>query len=372
MGTLKWSDFNNDNNIILITLGGSVGTDEKISEIAEIVSANPILRRRLFIGHGNPLIDQKARWINKIRDKIIEIFNQMKDLGHHPKIILVGKSMGGCVLHAVAKELNNKDIKVDLFIGVDMSCHATAPTACHFKAYQDDPSENSDEAKIFYDNVIKLKNFYQVTEKAGVHQCGHPAIRDHEIGEQPDLEYTNINVNWYNYNWITGRKVSRDERLGVKCEGVEIESFKPYEGVSSTSTFPTSLVTPSSSNRQKKRFELLIDYGFTLNMVLCSNADHMSIDTCGGLLKVIYWLIYEEIGYTDLFPKYSLTAEVKYNGDKIQSKTIDFLDIKKDKVSMIFNLEYDVHNIGKTVRVRIKPSDGDQSDQHRDKKTFTM
>jgi hypothetical protein len=65
------------------------------------------------------------------------------------KLVIIGKSMGGCKMQQVAEELNSLNIPVDLLILVDGSCS---------------PSDQSSEHKPVYTNVKKVFNFRQTTD----------------------------------------------------------------------------------------------------------------------------------------------------------------------------------------------------------------
>ena len=83
-----------------------------------------------------------------------------------PDLVLIGKSMGGCKLHKAAVRLDEEDVDIDLFIGVDMSCTPRR----HYDSYV----KNKKDEKLFPRHVKSLVNFYQTKE--GEAQSGHVAI----------------------------------------------------------------------------------------------------------------------------------------------------------------------------------------------------
>jgi len=104
-----------------------------------------------------------------VSTKIVALADEMKRRsGVDPKIILIGKSMGGCKLHHAATGAEQASAgplrarTVPLFIGIDMSCQV----AKHWQA--NDPLK-------FTPNVTRIYNFIQPN---GPTQTGHPAVRE--------------------------------------------------------------------------------------------------------------------------------------------------------------------------------------------------
>lgn len=377
MKELVWSGSGGDNEIILITLGGSSGSDEEISTIARAIASKPDLLGKIFWGSGNPpvRISKREEWRDEIVAQIEEKCKMWKLLDKPPlKIIFVGKSMGGCVLHKASAILTNKQIDVDLFIGVDMSCHIKAGKICHYKKYKEDPAEYSDEAKTFYDNVLELVNFYQL--RGG--QCGHPARRDGS-GIDLDEEKININANMFNYNMTTREREHRDTRKVLRCDFVNIIDFKPIlmiddnqpgipgPGVPHGIPGPVDSIPPIDT-QQTTTYQLKIEYEFTkkLIMKLCDNADHMSIDTCQGLLKVIHWLIYEEIGfeYDNGFPTFNLHVDIeRLDGTEPVRHTFNELDVDGTAKRVGIPIDAGTESKQRKVTVTIEPAGYTDYDQ---------
>jgi hypothetical protein len=105
-----------------------------------------------------------------LSNNIADLASAMKKKsGKDPKIILIGKSMGACKLHHAAagtksaKKGKLRKRKIDLFVGVDMSCGVDR----HFE-------DGKKDALYFKDNIKKLIVFYQ--EKRGESQTGSQGI----------------------------------------------------------------------------------------------------------------------------------------------------------------------------------------------------
>lgn len=75
-----------------------------------------------------------------------------------PKVIFIGKSMGGCRL--LWASMRYGGYPIDLFIGVDVSCHADRHAV-----------KGKKDARTLPKYVKKFVNFFQT--KAGEKQCGH-------------------------------------------------------------------------------------------------------------------------------------------------------------------------------------------------------
>jgi hypothetical protein len=157
-----------------------------------------------------------------------------KVTGVKPKVILLGKSMGGCKLHhAIAEDKGGKvtglgALDIELFIGVDMSCQV--------KRHFEDPTDILE----FNKNIKELWNFYQLNPDTS--QTGH---RAHFTGEPFD-EKIHIDVN---------------------NEGFDIHKMTKI---------------PAASPEH----------------VLCEDAGHLNIDVCENLLDTILEMVLKKMKET--------------------------------------------------------------------------
>lgn len=145
----------------------------------------------------------------KLSNNIFDLARAIeKKSGKPPKIILIGKSMGACKLHHAAagaksgKRGKLKNRRIDLFVGVDMSCGVDR----HFE-------DGKKDALYFKSNVKKLFVFYQ--EKKGESQTGSQGIFKGKKFN-PNIH---INVNQDRFNAQTETKVPRHDRRGM-CKNV--------------------------------------------------------------------------------------------------------------------------------------------------------
>ncbi len=149
----------------------------------------------------------------KLAKNIKSLANAIKrKSGKKPKIILIGKSMGGCKMHHATRKMGNYPI--DLFISVDMCCK----TKCY-------PKLGKDGINRYKSNVKKFVNFYQ--EKPGEGMCGYIIAYDGK-GVNKNL---NVNVNKDGFNhkkWkkTKGRNVCNNVghkgNTGIdKCKGLK-------------------------------------------------------------------------------------------------------------------------------------------------------
>lgn len=112
--------------------------------------------------------------------------------GVKPKIIYVGKSMGGCKGHHAADNLQAYGWDIDMFIGVDMSCYV----ARHWEKGMSDALE-------FPYNVNNLLVFYQ--NKSGEMQSGHAGVYLNDNS----IDYNrHVNVNTERYSVSGDQKSS--------------------------------------------------------------------------------------------------------------------------------------------------------------------
>jgi len=157
--------------VLLVTLGGSSASldpdGDKISTFSKTFAdqwnpKHPTNKVLSISGGATPFDSSRAA-----TEEIIAIGNQMLSLSKKaPKLILIGKSMGGCKLHKVAERLDEEAVDIDLFIGVDMSC----TPARHYDNYVN----HGDDEKSFPGHVKSLVNFFQ--NRHGEMQCGHVAL----------------------------------------------------------------------------------------------------------------------------------------------------------------------------------------------------
>jgi hypothetical protein len=171
-GTISYpgkSSITSQDRALVVSLGGSASstTVDKISTLAKAIAdawneGNSQKRVVAVTGHATPFTIS-----SNVADRIVEIGQWMLEKsGHAPRLVLVGKSMGGCKLHRVVERFADEAIGVDLFVGVDMSCHV----ARHFENWV----EHGWDEKRFPAGVAALVNFYQT--RAGETQDGHVAI----------------------------------------------------------------------------------------------------------------------------------------------------------------------------------------------------
>lgn len=171
--------------------------------------------------HSRTLSNNIANLANAIKKKS----------GQRPKIILVGKSMGGCKLHhaatgaKTAKSGKLKKMTVDLFVGIDMSCHVDR----HFE-------EGKKQALYFTKNVKELVVFYQ--EKRNEAQTGSRGI-------------------------YKGKKFNRDIHTNVNKNDFDL--------------------------RRERRSTSMPQKG------ICKNVGHKQIDDCKALKDIVYKLVKKRI-----------------------------------------------------------------------------
>ncbi len=135
-----------------------------------------------------------------------------KKSGKRPKVILIGKSMGGCKEHHATRKMGN--FPIDLFVSTDLCCG----TKCYAK-------KGDAGAQKYKHNVKKFVNFYQM--KSGEGMCGHLIAYD---GQRPDPKL-NVNVNEDSFDparWtkVNGQKlcnnVGHKGGNGIdKCQGLK-------------------------------------------------------------------------------------------------------------------------------------------------------
>jgi hypothetical protein len=229
-----------DHRVILLSLGGVsafMGEGKFKNLSREFVRRHPEVGSSIVMGSGYA---QPGTDSGKIAQNLVAFFRKMKELNPNPnfrpKIILAGKSMGGCKLWRTTRRLHrdHEDIKIDLFIGVDVSCLALP----HFDIYQ---CWGIDE-KQFEDNVLDLINFYQSTK--GQAQNGHPLM------------------------WVRPRFCKHGYVKGRMCRDINVD------------------VTREDSYWKD---------GILVHEALCPGVGHMKIGECPNLVDEIIELISKKI-----------------------------------------------------------------------------
>ena len=159
----KLNTINKKHGAILISLGGaSRSTPDGIMTFARDNDDDSVYK---VWGTGHTYTISR-----EICKNIVEVYKKIKKVSKikRPKVIMIGKSMGGCKLHKAANKLYNKGINIDLFVGVDVSC---SPSRHYDKFIR---TKGDDDGLFFEPNVLKLFNFYQTKE--GERQKGHPLL----------------------------------------------------------------------------------------------------------------------------------------------------------------------------------------------------
>jgi len=304
------SDYEKTQEIILCTFGGSSGHyNDEIADLAKnIIEINQTYEDKIYYWYGVQTSgnDPYIAW------KINKIYEKMVGNGKTPKIILVGKSLGGCILHKVHERLKEKNRDIDLFIGVDMSCWV----ACHYKKYNENPDDNKNQLLVFKNNVKDLINFYQIDYRSGTHQCGHPAKFD---GKSLDEEKININVKTRKYDMTNKVGVSKIAKRGITCENLDI-----LDPIFHESTF--------EGGKRVDKYSIIFKYkcGYNNYYDLCDdNVTHMTIDQDTNLIDLITLLVRKKINidYEDRVenPKYTFSYTNPTGSD---SGTYDVKEIR--------------------------------------------
>jgi len=171
----KRREIRRSHRALVVSLGGAFGRYYK--DGLEWFCKNELKKYRkkvLCVGSFGSIFT-----INKVlARKIRRTYRTMrKRSGRKPKIILIGKSMGGCRMLWAARK--GGGYPIDLFIGVDVSCHVDRHA----------PRGRKD-SRALSKSVKKFVNFYQ--QKKGEKQCGHllSIVGDKRI----PMEY-NVDVN---------------------------------------------------------------------------------------------------------------------------------------------------------------------------------
>ncbi len=229
------SDVKARHQVLLVTLGGasaSLGADD-IASLATCFTQpkKPFHDPSVLgvVGHaraGGTLAPVIARRLDELCTVMAE------QAGVKPLLIFVGKSLGGCRLHAVSELFATRyHYDIDMFVSVDVSCWPWR----HFQRFQ--RTKKKRHARIYGAHVKQLYNFYQAIDSL---QTGHPALRP---GEDDFSRAINFDVN--------------ADPVRVDPQGnIVVESGQPP---------------------------------------LCTAADHGTIDTCPSLLKGIKRMIRKRI-----------------------------------------------------------------------------
>lgn len=212
---LIWDDYKGKDiypttRVLVVTLGGSGASKDSVEDGFEwfcedyIFGTNLARRVKCISSYGSIVTNSE-----KLSENIINLIHTITvHTNRSPKVILVGKSMGGCKLqHALYKRIL-KNYPINTFFGVDTSCYVS-------KHWQEG------EGLLFHRNVETLQNFYQTIDSS---QTGHVlAYSDQyvgkidsegEAGRRGEFHYTfdrhnshnQINVNTMDFNFQSMRK----------------------------------------------------------------------------------------------------------------------------------------------------------------------
>lgn len=208
----KLSTINKNYRAIIISLGGSSGssTPDHIKSFSKRFKDGPYYTVK---GTGKPITISREIFRNTVR-----VYKKIKEVSgiERPKVIMVGKSMGGCKLYRATKELDKRDIKVDLFIGVDVSCSPHD----HYFDFTD--SYGKIGGLHFRKNVLKIYNFYQ--KKKNETQTGHPLLLYNDQGFDKNIppyfnKKFNIDINKDKFSFENLKRSNRGQTISTKNTG---------------------------------------------------------------------------------------------------------------------------------------------------------
>jgi len=225
---------------------------------------------RWFDGHSHPvdLVNNISDLQNKIK---VEHNNNVLT----PKLILFGKSLTGCKMHHAitgfeepdgsgdhwGTSLNGKGIDVDLFVGIDASCH-TDPHWDRCGTDIDDGDEylrltnNVEDYMMFYQNLDTNDAWYSTD------QTGYCAYKENSFGSLMSFDNeSHINVNTESYDGYTSSKIEYYSQEIAECKNAD-----PYVAE---------------------------------NCPLCNDAVHANIDTCFPLLRQVIQKMLKTAGIPD-------------------------------------------------------------------------
>jgi hypothetical protein len=181
--------FTPDVTIILVSLAGYGGNRTRFRRLARELKLELDVpgRRRVapVIGVGRLTTAAEQKIASNIRAGVERI---TKAGGAKPKIIFLGKSMGGRVLSAASLKLNSLDIDVELFVGVDVSCRL----GYHYQNYLESRG-NTKYAVCVGKNIRELVNLYERRRKCS--QNGHVLLYHGTRSQFPDLPYFDRSLN---------------------------------------------------------------------------------------------------------------------------------------------------------------------------------
>ncbi len=125
-----------------------------------------------FTISGDPIIDD--RWWEPDRVAFANwIKVTLSKMASDSKLILIGKSMGGCIIHQITEKLADIDVDVDLLILVDASCKPA--------------DQSDDDPKNLQSNIRKVYNFRQTRNypdndyQNGFQVLPHSSTKSYEI-----------------------------------------------------------------------------------------------------------------------------------------------------------------------------------------------
>ena len=208
----KLSTINENYRAIIISLGGSSGSSaaDKIKTFSNRFKDGTIYT---VTGTGKPITISREICRNTAR-----VYRKIKKVSgiERPKVIMVGKSMGGCKLYRATKELDKRDIKIDLFVGVDVSCSPHD----HYFDFTD--SYGRIGGLHFRKNVLKMYNFYQT--KKNETQTGHPLLLFNEKKLYKDTypffnKKLNIDINKDKFSFENLKRSSGGETISTENTG---------------------------------------------------------------------------------------------------------------------------------------------------------
>ncbi|MGR0480421.1 MAG: hypothetical protein ACTFAL_03210 [Candidatus Electronema sp. V4] len=249
-----WDDYRNRDvfpttKILVVTLGGIRGGSDNFDQndkqdedgdgltwfCENYIFGKEIAKSvKCISSYGTPATSSE-----ELSSDIISIAHAIENKsGGKPKIILVGKSMGGCKLQHALYSRGLRYYNIDTFFGVDTSCT---------------PEKHWDkkEGLLFYSNVKRLQNFYQTIDDPTLFpQTGYVlAYKNQYVGDSKkislygvvderllgsiseddynfDLEgsETQVNVNTTGFNFLTMRKTE-----GQLCVDADHADDRPID-----------------------------------------------------------------------------------------------------------------------------------------------
>lgn len=204
-----------DQKVLVVGVGGYSGmyTDDGIELFCEKYLNSKNHKNILCISsYGRPKTSSRQLSENIRKTAML----MEKTSGVKPKVIMIGKSMGACKLHhAVAGEKGGArgdldTFAIDLFIGVDMSCHV--------KRHYETPGD----ILLFRNNIKEFYNFYQNHKNAS--QTGHRAY----FLDTGFDDSVHINVNTDSFDVAQNKKIKNAEKpLCKDARHLTIDNCEP-------------------------------------------------------------------------------------------------------------------------------------------------